>query len=77
MAEVVEVMSVEQRKERLAQGLDYVTSHTTSFWAAQILTDLKAVGRSSDRSNLSPVGLGLNFRVIGELDRSTGVMLRR
>lgn len=65
LAEVAQPMRVELRSERLAQGLEYVTSNTTSYWAAQILTDLKAVGRSADRSILSPVGLGLNFRVVG------------
>ena len=66
MVEVAQPMRMELRWERLAQGLEYVTSNTTSYWAAQILTDLKAVGRSADRSILSPVGLGLNFRVVGE-----------
>lgn len=65
MSEVVELMTADRRKERLAQGVEYVTSNTTSFWAATILTDLKAVGRSADRSILAPVGLGLNFRMIG------------
>eukprot|EP00752_Nemacystus_decipiens_P007782 g6950.t1 len=65
MAEVVEVMTPARRKERLAQCLEYVHTNTTSYWAAQILMDLKAVGRSSDRSIMSPVGLGLNFRVVG------------
>lgn len=66
MADVVQLMDVDRRQERLAQGLDYVSSNTTSYWAEQVLSDLKAVGRSSDRSILSPVGLGLNFRVVGE-----------
>ena len=65
MADVVQMMTLERRKERLAEGLEFVVSNTTSFWAAEILTDLKAVGRSSDRTILSPVGLGLNFRVVG------------
>lgn len=67
MAEVVEVIPKETREERHAQDLEVVTTHTTSTWAAQILMDLKAVGRSADRSIMSPVGLGLNFRVIGEI----------
>ncbi|CAN0430543.1 unnamed protein product, partial [Hapterophycus canaliculatus] len=66
MAQVVQLMTVRLRKERLVQCLEYVNTNTTSFWAAQILMDLKAVGRSSNRSIMSPVGLGLNFRVIGE-----------
>lgn len=66
MAEIVELMPQEIREERHAQDVELVTLNTTSSWAAQILTDLKAVGRSADRSIMSPVGLGLNFRVIGE-----------
>ena len=30
-----------------------------------MLKDLKGIHKSSDRSIMSPVGLGLNFRVIG------------
>lgn len=66
MAEVVQVMTAKRRKERLAESLDFVNTNTTSYWAAQILMDLKAVGRSSDRNIMSPVGLGLNFRVVGK-----------
>ena len=66
MAEMVQVMTATRRKERLVQCLEYVNTNTTSYWAAQILMDLKAVGRSSNRSIMSPVGLGLNFRVVGE-----------
>lgn len=69
MADVIKLTTPERRKERLAEGLEFVVSNTTSFWAAEILTDLKAVGRSSDRNILSPVGLGLNFRVIGTFVR--------
>lgn len=65
MADVIKMTTPERRRERLAEGLEFVVSNTTSFWAAEILTDLKAVGRSSDRNILSRVGLGLNFRVIG------------
>ncbi|CBJ29609.1 Trehalose 6-phosphate synthase, family GT20 / Trehalose 6-phosphate phosphatase [Ectocarpus siliculosus] len=65
MAEVVQVMTVKRRKERLSECLEYVNTNTTSYWAAQILMDLKAVGSSSNRSIMSPVGLGLNFRVVG------------
>eukprot|EP00903_Cladosiphon_okamuranus_P012881 g12029.t1 len=65
MAEVAQVMTAKQRKERVAECLEYVNTNTTSYWAAQILMDLKAAGRSSDRSIMSPVGLGLNFRVVG------------
>jgi hypothetical protein len=32
---------------------------------AQVLKDLKSIVKSADRSIMSPVGLGLNFRVIG------------
>lgn len=73
MSEVFELMTADRRKERLAQGVEYVTSNTTSFWAATILTDLKAVGRSADRSILAPVGLGLNFRMIGGLSTHPAV----
>lgn len=66
MAEVAQVMTAKRRKERLAECLDFVSTNTTSYWAAQILMDLKAAGSSSDRSIMSPVGLGLNFRVVGE-----------
>lgn len=66
MAEVAQVMTSKRRKERLAECLEYVNTNTTSNWAAQILMDLKAAGRSSDRTIMSPVGLGLNFRVVGE-----------
>ncbi|CAN0161897.1 unnamed protein product, partial [Ectocarpus sp. 4 AP-2014] len=65
MAEVVQVMTVKRRKERLSECLEYVNTNTTSYWAAQILMDLKAVGSSSNRSIMSPVGLGLNYRVVG------------
>lgn len=71
MAEVVQEMTVKTRKERLVDCLEYVNTNTTSYWAAQILMDLKAVGRSADRSIMSPIGFGLNFRVVGE----TGVVL--
>ncbi|CAM9975335.1 unnamed protein product [Pylaiella littoralis] len=65
MAEVVQEMTVKTRKERLVDCLEYVNTNTTSYWAAQILMDLKAVGRSADRSIMSPIGFGLNFRVVG------------
>lgn len=71
MSEVVQVMTVKRRKERLAECLEYVNTNTTSYWAAQILMDLKAAGRSADRSIMSPVGFGLNFRVIGETGESS------
>lgn len=63
----------QKRAERHMQDLEFVTSSTTSSWAAQILTDLKAVGSSADRTGMSPVGLGLNFRVIGEILRYPSV----
>lgn len=75
MAEVVQVMTAARRKERLAQCLEYVHTNTTSYWAAQLLMDLKAVGRSANRSIMSPVGLGLNFRVIGKGARWSGTVL--
>lgn len=58
-------MDLEERIGRHAKDEHFVLNHKTSFWADQILRDLKAIPKIHDRSVMSPVGLGLNFRVIG------------
>eukprot|EP00612_Vaucheria_litorea_P006132 CAMPEP_0171470926 /NCGR_PEP_ID=MMETSP0946-20130122/414_1 /TAXON_ID=109269 /ORGANISM="Vaucheria litorea, Strain CCMP2940" /LENGTH=1149 /DNA_ID=CAMNT_0012000347 /DNA_START=172 /DNA_END=3621 /DNA_ORIENTATION=- len=64
MSKVLE-MQLETRLARHAKDEDFVINHTTSFWAYQVLKDLKSIQKSADRAIMSPVGLGLNFRVIG------------
>ncbi|CAN0342837.1 unnamed protein product [Discosporangium mesarthrocarpum] len=65
LLDVVQHQTRDRRKERHQKDLGFVSQHTTAFWAHQLLRDLKAVTQSPDRSFMSPVGLGLNFRVIG------------
>lgn len=58
-------MSLEQRRARHAKDEDFVLHHSTLFWATQVLSSLKSIRKSDDRSGMSPVGLGLNYRVVG------------
>ena len=58
-------LPMEQKVTRHKADAEYVSSHTTLHWAYQILTDLKAVRKDFDRRDMSSMGLGMGFRVLG------------
>jgi len=57
-------MPAERRHMKHSKDANWVTKHTTAFWAYQVLLDLKAIQKKTGRSETSSVGLGFGFRVL-------------
>jgi trehalose 6-phosphate synthase/phosphatase len=58
-------LPLQEKIRRHKADAEYVSSHTTLHWAYQILTDLKAVRKDFDRRDMSSMGLGMGYRILG------------